>query len=188
MQQAIREAREKPNKKPHLPETAGDVSKETIAMATPPKPPRAYTYTEETGSQPQHVAQETGSEPRHAAQETGSEPRDEPQKTESENETEEKIESAGTKGEDEANSSLQQNPFKLTFKKKESVPQAVVKPLPSTIGKFSLYVSIHSKLFSLEVQYGSFIIHSVLRPFSIAVVFPARAERTCFNFCYRCLI
>ena len=27
-----------------------------------------------------------------------------------------------------------------------------------------------------------------LRPFSIAVVLPARAERTCFNFCYRCLI
>ena len=26
------------------------------------------------------------------------------------------------------------------------------------------------------------------RPFAIAVVLPARAERTCFNFCYRCLI
>ena len=27
-----------------------------------------------------------------------------------------------------------------------------------------------------------------LRPFSIAVVLSARVERTCFNFCYRCLI
>ena len=28
----------------------------------------------------------------------------------------------------------------------------------------------------------------MLRPFSIAVVLPARVERTCFNFCCRCLI
>ncbi|CAB4011228.1 EH domain-binding 1 1 isoform X3 [Paramuricea clavata] len=128
VQQAIREAREKPNKNPTPPETADDVSKETAAMTSPPKPPRVYTYTEETESEPRDEPQEIGSESQEIGSkplETGSEPLVEPQKTGDE------------KGEDgtEANSSLQQNPFKLTFKKKESIPQAVVKPVPSTVGR-----------------------------------------------------
>jgi hypothetical protein len=131
VQQAIREAREKPNKNPNPPETVDDVSKETAAMTSPPKPPRVYTYTEETESQPRDEPQEIGSEPQEIGSkplEIGSEPLVEPQKT-----GDEKRED-GTK----ANSSLQQNPFKLTFKKKESIPQAVAKPVPSTIGMFGV--------------------------------------------------
>ena len=121
MQQAIREAREKTNP----PETStappvNEANKETTAMTSPPKPPRVYTYAEEEGS-----------EPRDEPRETGCESRDEPKETGEENDVQEKIELQDTH-EENANSSLQQNPFKLTIKKKESV--AVVKPLPSTIG------------------------------------------------------
>jgi hypothetical protein len=123
VQQAIREAMEKPNKKPDPPVTADDVQTETAGVASPPKPPRVYTYTEENKTEPQDELEGTGTEPR-----------DEPQQPGNENETEEKIESTSPKKEDDA--SLQQNPFKLTFKKKESVPQAVVKPLPSTMSMF----------------------------------------------------
>ena len=119
---------EKPNRKTNPPETitnppADDVSKDTAATLSPPKPPRVYTYTEEAGPEPQTVSQKSETEPQDGSTKTGDETEvgTEPQDTQ-------------TEVENEPNSSLQQNPFKLTFKKKESVPQAVVKPLSSTIG------------------------------------------------------
>ena len=126
VQQAIREARERPNRKAktlesdtHLP--ADDVEKKTASMTSPPKPPRVYTYTEEVGPESQGEPQETKAERQI-----------DPEKTGNENETEEEPLNSQGDGENEPNSSLQQNPFKLTLKRKETVPHAVVKPLSST--------------------------------------------------------
>ena len=111
---------EKPNKKNANPESVTDSPAEDAAtteapgVPTPPsKPPRVYTYTKE-GVQPEGTGDES--------------------KTEEKNETQgtqEKVE----EGNEPANSSLQQNPFKLTLKKKEATPQAVIKPLATTVGK-----------------------------------------------------
>ena len=119
---------EKPNRKTNPPDTAtnleaDDVNKDTADTISPPKPPRVYTYTEEAGTESQGGSQEPETEPEVGSTNTGEETEvgNKPQDTQAEIEN-------------EPNSSLQQNPFKLTLKKKESVPQAVVKPLPSTAG------------------------------------------------------
>ena len=139
VQQAIREAMEKPNRKTDPPESAtnlqaDDVDKDTAATISPPKPPRVYTYTEEAGPEPQGASQEPETEPQGGSQEPETEPQGGPTNTGDETEVGNKPQSTQAEIEDEPNSSLQQNPFKLTLKKKESVPQAVVKPLPSTAG------------------------------------------------------
>ncbi|XP_028394739.1 EH domain-binding protein 1-like isoform X2 [Dendronephthya gigantea] len=127
VQQAIREARERPNRKTNPPETeshppADDVKK-TASMTSPPKPPRVYTYTEE------------GAKSEDEPQESGDEQQIDHQTTANKNETvEEPLNTQGDE-ENEPNPSLQQNPFKLTFKRKETVPHAVVKPLSSTTSR-----------------------------------------------------
>ena len=60
--------------------------------------------------------------------------------------------------------------------------------------KTSSHDALYSIKFSLcKICCNSFKSYKVIsfvpkRPFSVAVVLPARAERACFNFCYRCLI
>lgn len=119
------EARERPRRKPpDPPENSNDMSKGTLEVSVPPKPPRVYTYSEEPVSQPLVRPEETEFDTPDS------------EKTGTDIEADENVDSQSTEldDENEPNSSLQQNPFKLTFKRKDLLPQAVVKPVFSNIG------------------------------------------------------
>ena len=111
----IREARDKNS---HSPATSPPVNEDGSVVISPPKPPRLYAYRNKVDGC------EESREPGTLDSEAPG----------SESETKEKSAEQNNKDLQESEeNSLHQNPFKLTFKKKEPVPQAIVKPLAAGV-------------------------------------------------------
>lgn len=104
-----------------IPPEANVKSETDIDVVSPPKPPRVYTYTDD--STPTSGLEEVSKESMEPVEDN----------TEGVEESVEKMNSDDEESKSNG-ASLQQNPFKLTFKKKEDQPQAIVKPMSVASG------------------------------------------------------
>ena len=122
MQKAIDDARGNANRKSKANDESntGDLPEDDVTTTgqadamSPPKPPRVFTYADKADVTSSNV-----------------QPTNEHESSDVDDQKDSGIalDNVDTSVEDPGSSSLQQNPFKLTIKRKESVPQAVVKPI-----------------------------------------------------------